>query len=259
VLFFTIDIQKSAMKSQIQEQLHCLEMNNYGAKYMEKRQYDKGISAFCNALKSASNYIENDGEEEEDEWCCSEDPGLKCCLEHQKRQAVSHFYLSEDYLEENWASDLFVHTQPIFIAEHTARRMMTHSCMTSIVMFNLALAHHVKALAITIRGGAQRSQNQQELFKARKVYQLCHIMLRDMHIEDAGVHFMIMLLVNNMGQINIVLKAHEEATRCFEQLLSLQMLLLDCDDETTWMNLDGIVHNTSRFILNGACQVAAAA
>jgi tetratricopeptide (TPR) repeat protein len=241
------------MTSQLQP-LHCLEMNNYGAKYMEKRQYDKAISAFCKALKLAAKHIADDGEE----GCCSEDAGLKWCLAHQKRPTVSIFYSSED-LEENWDSDLFVHAQPIFIAEHTARRMMTHSCMTSIVMFNLALAHHMKALASTSRGGAQRSQNQQELFKARKVYQLCHIMLRDMHIEDAGVHFMIMLLVNNVGQINIVLKAHEEARRCFEQLLSLQMLLLDCDDETTWMNLDGIVHNTSRFILNGACQVAAAA
>jgi tetratricopeptide (TPR) repeat protein len=229
-------------------------MNNYGAKYMEKRQYDKAISSFCKALKLAAKHIADDGEE----GCCSEDAGLKWCLAHQKRPAVSIFYSSED-LEENWNSDLFVHAQPIFIAEHTAR-MMSHSCITSIVMFNLALAHHMKALAnsTTIKGGGQQSRNQQDLLKARKVYKLCHIMLRDEPILDAGHLFMIMLIVNNVGQINILLKAHEEARRYFEQLLSLQMLLLDGEDETTWVNLDGIVHNTSRFILNG-CPVAAAA
>jgi hypothetical protein len=250
------------MTSQIRpQQPHCLEMNNYGAKYMEKRQYDKAITAFCKALKSAAKHIVPEHTKDNGEECCSEDPGLKWCLKHQKRQAVSPFsYSSEDFDDDNKCdSDLFVHAQPIFIAEHTTR-VMSHSCITSIVMFNLALAHHIKALASTTsRGGGQQSRShQQDLFKARKVYQLCHIMLRDEPIMDTGVLFMIMLIVNNVGQINIVLKADEEARRCFEQLLSLQMLLLDGEDETTWVNLDGIVHNTARFILNG-CPVAAAA
>jgi hypothetical protein len=240
------------MTSQIQ-QLHCLEMNNYGAKYMEKRQYDKAISAFCKALKSASNHIKDNGEE----GCSSEDPGLKWCLRHQKRQAVSLLYSSADP-EETWDSDLFVHNQPIFIAEHTAR-MMSHSCITSIIMFNLALVHHMKALVSTSREGCPRSRNKHDLVKAIKLYHVCHVNLRDEPIVDTGVLFMIMLIFNNVGQINIMLKAHEEANLCFEQLLSLQMLLLDDgEDATAWVNLDGIVHNTARFILNG-CPVAAAA
>jgi hypothetical protein len=234
-------------------------MNNYGAKYMEKRQYDKAISAFCKALKAAAKHSVPDHIDDHGTECCSENAGLEWCLKHQKRQDISLSYSSEDPFENNNCdSDLFVHTQPIFIAEHTTK-VMSHSCITSIVMFNLALAHHIKAItASTSRGGVQQSRSQQDLCKARKVYGLCHIMLRDEPMMDTGVLFMIMLIVNNVGQINILLKANEEARRCYKQLLSLQMLLLDCEDETTWVNLDGIVHNTSRFILNG-CPVAAAA
>ena len=218
---------------------------------MEKRQYDKAISAFCKALKAAAKHIVPDHMDDGKE-CCSADPGLTWCLKHQKRQALSLSYSSE-----KCDNDLFVHTQPIFIAEHTTR-VMSHSCITSIVMFNLAVAHHTKAISSTGRGEGQQSRSQQDLFKARKVYGLCHIMLRDEPFMDTGVLFMIMLIVNNVGQINILLKAHSEARRFFKQLLSLQMLLLDCEDETTWVNLDGIVQNTSRFILDG-CPVAPAA
>jgi tetratricopeptide (TPR) repeat protein len=228
-------------------------MNNYGAKYMEKRQYGKAISAFSKALKS-TKYIVADHEDVDER--CSEDSGLEWCLKHQKRQALFLFDSSEGFEKNNCCGDFFVHAQPISIAEKTPT-VMSHSCIASTVMFNLALAHHIKAFS-SRRGGQQSRSQEQDLYKARKLYVLCHNMLSDEPVMDAGVLFMSMLIVNNVGQINIMLKIHDEARRCFEQLLSLQMLLLDCEDETTWVNLDGIVHNTSLLILTGSSVAAAA-
>jgi hypothetical protein len=127
------------------------------------------------------------------------------------------------------------------------------------VMFNLAVAFHLKGL---------RHQLQSEqgyvatLDSARRLYDLCYEMMMQERINP-GLEF-VMAIANNLGHLQGALQAYDKARVCFEYLLSIQMLVLECnggrctsEDEFTRATWAGFCHNTSQLILSNCCASAA--
>jgi hypothetical protein len=85
------------------------------------------------------------------------------------------------------------------------------SSLTSILLFNLGLAHHIKAIQKGNLGG---------IMGALRFYRLSHSALE--HVKDnvnIEVHIVILLgLVNNMGHIHATLCNHEQISRCISWL-----------------------------------------
>jgi tetratricopeptide (TPR) repeat protein len=229
-------------------------MNNYGASYIEKGQYDKAIVTLCKVLKKSLTYyyVTTD----DDDACMEEDSGFTWCCRHQKKRSTMYHYFCDQVKGEH-----FVHTSPIFIPETSRVKtcFVSQFCLSAVATCNLAIAHHLNALSKRRR----RKPLEDDLRQARTVYGLCHSMLLESEaFMGSGTLFMSMLVANNVGQLYALSGSPEKAQSCFEQLLSLQMFIVDSKeevDEDTWMNLDGFFHNTSRLILKNEHVVAAAA
>jgi tetratricopeptide (TPR) repeat protein len=121
--------------------------------------------------------------------------------------------------------------------------------VSSMIIFNSALAHHLSALA--------SSMHQWKKFhQAATLYQLADTLQRDAQLEN-NVLFT-MAAVNNLGMIYHQLKNNERSAKCFRQLLSTVMLLVDCGEaEVCCGELDGFLRNVTNLDSESSCAAAA--
>jgi hypothetical protein len=90
------------------------------------------------------------------------------------------------------------------------------------IIFNLALAHHL--------AGVENSCNHVLLQKAVKLYELAFTLAQTYGIGDDSILFHL-AIINNLGQLYKELKRNVLAGKCFHQLLSMLMCLLDSSDD----------------------------
>jgi hypothetical protein len=116
------------------------------------------------------------------------------------------------------------------------------------VVFNLALAHHLI--------GIERGSDSRSLGKAIKLYEYAFFLARS-HGVDNGCVLFHMSIMNNLSQLSRALGHEEQAGKCFQQLLSMLMYLLDCSDGGASQYADFLANVSYLIVPN--CSVAAAA
>jgi hypothetical protein len=246
-----------------------IEMNNIGAKCVERGNYDKASSAFCKALKMAKKLVissQNNASrsEVEQEMGC----WLAQCMRQRKRIATTASW--EDDTDYNLDDSCdYIFNRPLFIPDgghdlSIEKILVSPDCVTAVVMLNLAITYHKKALS-RCRNGVILSGFEKNAIKAHSIYKLCHQLLeeesRNKTCSSAAL-LVNMIVLNNLGQINAMLCANEEAHLCFEQVLSMQMFWMNhCREDDNNVSLttqvNNFFHNTSRLILSDHSAAAA--
>lgn len=139
----------------------------------------------------------------------------------------------------------FVYTTPIQMPSRVEHETDRNATISSVLLFNLALAHQLSADADTTLSPERYAAI---LSKSLKLYELAFRM------QERGGYFnsnflFILAILNNIGLIHNYLNGPSLAERCFGKLLSVLMLLTDskCYD-TSKLNLNGFYKNaTFRF------------
>ena len=201
---------------------------NRGASLIQFRKYENACSYLSMALSMSKELINVENEIEEDSCREGRDSSLiynidfgKCVLPGH----ADHVSLKESAPPRQYGvefSDLrleeYLYEHPICVSEHNIGDSSRQECvvLSSIAMFNLALAHHLRALTSSERHEPRSKSLLLE--KSSRLYGLAYQILMNESI-DCGILFM-MVIVNNLAQIHKALGHQEVANGYFQHLLS---------------------------------------
>ena len=116
--------------------------------------------------------------------------------------------------------------------------LSTYYCLASaIVMFNLALAHHLRALQVAKEAEAEEAESspmssfasmEGYFRKASHLYEYCYNLCEvEGMLDRSGSIAFTLILVNNMGMVYRSLNDTDKSIHCFQRNLSMTMILID--------------------------------
>eukprot|EP00980_Cylindrotheca_fusiformis_P017444 scaffold5439_cov132-Cylindrotheca_fusiformis.AAC.3 len=244
------EYQKLRLRSQV--------LNEEGAFCIEAGNYDDAIASLATALRTAEECLEF---ESSFEPC---DPRSYCTLEEcmaysdryysyhssKNKQPILHVALpSTDRGEE----DGFIYQNPIRVVPDTSmygcRLGMT---LPLILTFNLALAHHLKAIQ-------EHETTKKRLQIVMRLYETAYRWQR----EECGASQLsslrfTMVISNNLGEIHRAVNNRTKHQLCLQHLLSIMMFAVDSlHEDDQCLDLEGFFCNTSKLILRASCAGAA--
>jgi tetratricopeptide (TPR) repeat protein len=127
--------------------------------------------------------------------------------------------------------------------------------VSSVIIFNVALAHHLSALATS-----DKKRQSKKLRKATTLYEMAYdLQGRNAQLKN-NVMFT-MAAMNNLGVIYLQLEDCETSSKCFQCLLSTVMFLVDCGAAKVCCDeddLDGFLRNVTNLVSGSSFPAAAA-
>lgn len=228
-----------------------LELNNEGARLICKGEYARAVSTFLEAMTTVKQMVadensiaENRDEDTEMDSTCEYCSEIVSCMEAESSSSPEEAASCEDE-----SSHCFVFRNPLVMsldANECGDR--TVAKLSAIMMFNMALSHHLSAL--------KHHKNATQLHAALMLYENAYLLLENEQVEICVLYNL--ALSNNLGQVLKSMKHQPEARQCFEQLLSILLLLVEyCDDEEK-VCLEGFFRSASPCILGNAKAASAA-
>jgi tetratricopeptide (TPR) repeat protein len=156
--------------------------------------------------------------------------------------------------DDNDQDYVYIYRQAIHIPlEDIVESTYEESAMTSsMIIFNVALAYHLSALA-------SDKHESKKLHQAATLYQLAVNLQCNAQLEN-NILF-IMAAMNNLGVIYHQLEDRETATKFFQHLLTTVMLCVDCGEVAVCCTgvLDGFLRNaTTNLVSESSCAAPAA-
>jgi hypothetical protein len=148
---------------------------------------------------------------------------------------------SPDVCQDENKQQLFIYKRPIYIPFNYEASALT----LVIVVFNLALAYQLSGT---------KEANDRCLEKAAKLYAFACMITREEKFESTALFSM--ACMNNMALVYHELEEMSKKLKCFEQLLSTLMCLVDCGEQNVH-ELDGFFRNTFNLMLNKTSAAAA--
>ncbi len=132
---------------------------------------------------------------------------------------------------------------PIMVhGDHFKDPLDLHVCeeLSYVAIYNLALAHHLKAIEIESEGFTKQNLRRIYLRKALSLYEHSHEVLTGQTINVGVPVIHSMAVVSNLSQIHHALGDHNKAEMCMQYLLSTMMYVIDCGKVDTLGNsMDG--------------------
>jgi hypothetical protein len=146
----------------------------------------------------------------------------------------------------------FVFTEPILVDPEDSvpeSPSQIKSCLmklTVILIFNMALSHHLKAM----NSNETPSNRSSDLQRAFALYKLSCKTQVHQGVELSDIHAM--AHVNNLGQIVAASGKNDIARQFFQRLLSQLILYMECteQEERPRREVEGFIQNTSQLILH---------
>jgi tetratricopeptide (TPR) repeat protein len=212
------------MNSTVQHK-NAIQQSNAGASLIAAGEYNTAIEELLFALKA---YKQGVVMSEADKIPEPVETSLDQCM--AQSLAVSG-HRKACLVDDN---DQYMYKQAIHIPLDIESTSQSSAMIPSLILFNSALAHHLSAMA----SGNRQSP---KLLRAAKLYELAFILQRDAQLDN-NVLFTLAAL-NNLGVVHHQLENKETATKCFQQVLSTIMLLVDCGEAEVCGHLDGFLHN----------------
>lgn len=169
--------------------------------------------------------------------------------QRNKMSIVVDQFEEQDYYEED--KD-FIYRRPIRTVSDIPQEEEMY-VMSVILVFNMALTHHL----IGLRTNNKSNEEQKQLRGALKLYELvfCMQMKSDVLCMSTTCT---LALMNNSAQIYKSINRQRKATKYFKHLLSSLMMMVEKGEADTLQELDGFLYNvTSRFILTKRAAPAA--
>lgn len=155
--------------------------------------------------------------------CMGDDHGDETEQEGSAVSLDQYMACSEEIpsLESQDSDCCYVHRQGIPIPLDAASGYYSCVMMSSVIIYNLALAQQLSCSSPDTR------RNPAKLIKAARLYDLAFNMQRNDENLGDNVCFTL-AIVNNLGVVYRELGDLEAARKCFEHVLSTLMLVLDC-------------------------------
>jgi tetratricopeptide (TPR) repeat protein len=231
------------MISAVQQQ-YAIQQNNAAASLIAAGEYNAAIKELSFALKAYKQIMT----EADNEITQPVKTSLDQCM--VQSLAVADSPKASRHANEN-EDQHYMYRQAIHIPLQNIESTYQASAMvSSMIIFNIALAHHLSALASNIHQSTK-------FHKAVTLYQLADNLQREAQLEN-NVLFT-MAAVNNLGVIHHRLEDNKRATACFQYLLSTVMLLVDRGEaEVCCGELDGFLRNVTNLGSESSCAAAAA-
>ena len=210
-------------------QFHTVvQLNNYASDYIIIGNYEKAIKDLATALK-VSKQIMSSQAGSSPEALRSSSMTLDGCMRQGRLSGSCSTTTSEDEGE----SDCFnIYQCPIHV-KPTDDAIMEKSCcneddtefnvVSSAILFNLALAHHLSAKKAKRQ---QRRASLTRLEKAARLYELASHLEQKRFTNGTNPLFM-MAIVNNLGAIHHELNERENAQLFFQHLLSTMLFITE--------------------------------
>ncbi len=149
-------------------------------------------------------------------------------------------------------SDQYMYRQAIHIhLKDIESTYQVRAMVSSMIIFNIALAHHLSALV------SDEKRQSEKLHKATTLYKLAYNLQRGAQLENNFIFTM--ATINNLGVIYRQVEDKETATKCFQHLLV--MFWFDCGAAKACCDeeLDGFLRNaTTNLVPELSCTAAAA-
>ena len=270
-------------------------LNNSAARRIENGEYERATSFLLKALEinwmADSNNAGDErarsrrlDETKPDDFCTLDD-----CIIYSERGSGSNYSCSRDLgppikkkifqaqppmlcwtrhspttgKDQNDYEDSYIYCQPIQVGDEEVDMRET---LAFIIIFNLALAHHLQALAAHYK----KQDCEHFVEKARLLYELAHdgyIKLHQQH-EDSSSHSyhmslrFIIIIQNNLCQLFRLVHNHQTFELYRQHLLSTVMTVVEYNTRDTRhglpSNMGGFLDNIASLVLGEkACAEAA--
>jgi tetratricopeptide (TPR) repeat protein len=221
----------------------AISMNNQGASLIDAGRTLEAISILSSALKYFQQQL------------FSEPEDTSVMLGHCSLDEMMSRNITRDTQEGSYTNSGFVHRRSIHVQQDTLCNARCSFVIAVAILFNLALAHHLT--------GVEKSRNPVLLQKAVKLYEHAHKLVRGTQGVGKDSVLFHLAVINNLGQLHKELKQDVLAEKCFHQLLSLLMYLLDSSREEQGTLLSSsyeeFLSNVYHLIIPGCSAVATAA
>jgi hypothetical protein len=227
------------------------ELNNHAASLIEKGCYDEAISSLATAMRLSRDC---DCEVSSTTSCCCrcKSCSLEACIQYSTEEASERSI----NIEEEQQRKGYIHRQPIMIPPSCLQ--FGHSLgptLPLMLTFNLALAHHFKALDEKDDLDARHKS----MLKACKLYERSYrVHEQQLECEEDESVWFVMMVANNLGDVHQTLNNHKQYAECMETLMSTIMFFIDCHEPlVNPCDFEGFVSNASHLLLPCVCAVAA--
>ena len=263
--------QRRRQQQQPQDVASIVQQNDYAAGCIEGGRYDEAIGNLLHALKLSDLIDDGHDDDDHDDNCCRDASRCKknimeTCMSYgesllspkhhnkKRRRSSSVVVPKKDATTTTADEESFIYSTPIR-AQPTLSIQKDHRLgivLQLIIIFNLALAYHLRAI--------QQLVSHDSL---RQVLQLYEVAYRLQVREDIRSLRFTMVLANNLGQVHRAAGNGSKYAMCLEHVLSAMMFLLDVQQQQSdqssrgLFDLDGFARNTSKLILQDQCAAAA--
>eukprot|EP00525_Craspedostauros_australis_P004495 CAMPEP_0198117670 /NCGR_PEP_ID=MMETSP1442-20131203/18880_1 /TAXON_ID= /ORGANISM="Craspedostauros australis, Strain CCMP3328" /LENGTH=273 /DNA_ID=CAMNT_0043775769 /DNA_START=131 /DNA_END=952 /DNA_ORIENTATION=- len=253
--------------------------NNQGCSLLEVGHFDHAIEAFTGLLSSSKQFMDNFSEQVDD---CMRNPpstSLDACMvpcslpagasaTHNKSNTNGNGKnvdmsnsdnsgnsnnsrtINSSPTSANDSKHNFVYRHPIQLPWGMDLSYGNGVLISTAIMFNLALCHHLKAYRC-MQSDASRSA--QCFAKAGRLYELAYNLQLEEDLDPSHSMFFTMATINNLGMVHSANGRTQIAEQCFQHLLCAVVFLIDQNeahvarqDSTT---MDGFIANTSFLIV----------
>jgi tetratricopeptide (TPR) repeat protein len=230
------------------QQKNAIQQNNAAASLVSAGEYNTAIQEFSFALETFQQVMI----EADDEIPQPVKTNLNQCM------VQSSLTLADCRKEACRVIDndqQYMYRQAIRIPLDIESTYQASVTVSSVIIFNVALAHHLSALATS-----DKKRQSKKLRKATTLYEMAYdLQGRNAQLKN-NVMFT-MAAMNNLGVIYLQLEDCETSSKCFQCLLSTVMFLVDCGAAKVCCDeddLDGFLRNVTNLVSGSSFPAAAA-
>lgn len=180
-------------------------LNNNAALLIESGKLDEALLL----LKQTLDYVKEHGDQQE---CRSS--ALDECIATSQEESCETISMGSSAVNTKGNSYNYIYKRPIRV---NCDEQSIGGNMQSIITFNIALAHHLKAL----RGAP--STNSKQLIRTLSLYELAHQMQR--FYTDGRSFYFEMIILGNIGHIHNVLNNKQKCNWCLRQLMLIEAMV----------------------------------
>jgi tetratricopeptide (TPR) repeat protein len=228
-----------------------INMNNEGVAHLKYGDYKTAITTFLSALKSCKQVAS------QDDGGAADTPSLD-------EYMASSNSSNEDENKDGDNQVIYRHAIVVpetrrddrIISKAGQKNTATAALMSTIIIFNAAIAHHLMALKVMIR---QEKRALKILRKAANLYEIGLTLAQEQGettcYSGPGSLLFVLASMNNMALVYKAMDANDVANDCLEQLLATIMFVIDCGGS---VKFDGFLANTSCLIFSASPGAAAA-
>ena len=230
----------------------AVKLHSEGLRFFQSRNYDEAIKRFSESLLQIKEILpmrKKRTQHSSDDRIANASPALFFLLNESEDGKMPEAYCHASFMNH---SSSFIFKCPVMLDCDSTERP---SCKLSeslsyIILYNLALSNHLRATENGILSEAR-------LKRALRLYEFAyHVQTKE---QISLNNMQTMALVNNIGHIHRVLKNEEEASQCFQHLLSVIMYVVgDCGERESNDHLDGFLANVMPLILQQSPSASAA-